>query len=45
MPGEGRDRSVNPGILPEGDERMGALIWFLFIAAVIAVLERETFFS
>ena len=29
----------------EEDETMGAMIWFLFVAAVIAVLERETFFS
>ena len=25
-------------------EKMGAVIWFLFIAAVTAVLERETLF-
>ena len=25
--------------------RMGALIWFLFVAVVMVVLERETFFS
>ena len=25
--------------------QMGALVWFLFVAVVIVVLERETFFS
>ena len=25
--------------------RMGALIWFLFVAAVTVMLERESFFS
>ena len=25
--------------------KMGALIWFVFVAVVTVVLERETFFS
>lgn len=31
--------------LPKGMTKMGALIWFLFVGIVLAVLERETFFS
>ena len=28
----------------KGMERMGALIWFVFVAVVTVVLERESFF-
>lgn len=33
------------GITAGGMNRMGALLWFLFVGAVMVVLERETFFS
>ena len=29
----------------KGMKKMGALIWFLFVAVVTVVLERDTFFS
>ena len=29
----------------KGMKKMGALIWFVFVAVVMLVLERETFFS
>ena len=34
-----------PGRIPKEMKKMGALIWFLFVAVVTLVLERETFFS
>ena len=34
-----------PECLRKGMKRMGALIWFMFVAVVVLVLERETFFS
>ena len=40
MPG----RPKAPGRKEKGMERMGALIWFLFVAVVTVVLERESFF-
>ena len=46
MPGDGESRfSGAPGRIAEGGWKMGALIWFLFVAVVTLVLERETFFS
>ena len=33
------------GITAGGMNQMGALLWFLFVGAVMVVLERETFFS
>ena len=33
-----------PGRKEKGMERMGALIWFVFVAVITVVLERESFF-
>ena len=33
-----------PESLLKGMRKMGALIWFLFVAVVTVVLERESFF-
>jgi len=38
-------RGRNPGVILKEMLKMGALIWFLFVAVVTVVLEREQFFS
>ena len=43
MTGKPEDRK-KPEIPLKEMGRMGALIWFMFVALVIVVLDRETFF-